>query len=393
MTPPVPKKFAAATRWLWAVMAAMVLYSHPAAQAAQEGRWLLIFDTSTVMKKRLPATEVALKSFLASNGGGQIHTGDSVGVWTFDQQLHPGQFPLIHWSPANAGATTSNLVAFIRQQRYTGNTSFAALQPLLSEIISHSEQLTVMIFCDGQDILKWTPYADGINQTFRQNQDERKNSRQPFVLLVRTQLGKYIGCTVNFPPGGLTIPPFPPLPLPPPPPEITSNLPQLPAPTAPKPLPPVVPSLVIVGTNVGTNLAVIPANDSNPTSKSAASTNLAKLTNHPAPKPESIKSSSSHTGAIATPTPTAARTPPATKTPEITIETPAMTDATTNTTGTVADPDSSVTKERGRLPAIGALLIGALGLLVFLAFRSRRRDHGSLITASMDKDRRPPGGN
>ncbi len=393
MTPPVPKKFAAATRWLWAVMAALVLYSHPAAQAAQEGRWLLIFDTSSVMKKRLPATELALKNFLASNGGGQIRAGDSVGVWTFDQQLRPGQFPLIHWSPANAVANTSNLVAFIRQQRYTGNTSFAALQPLLGEIISHSERLTVVIFCDGQDEIKWTPYADGINQTFRQNQDERKNSRQPYVLLMRTQQGKYIGCTVNFPPGGLTIPTFPPLPLPAPPPEVTSNLPPLPASPAPRLLPPVVPSLVIVGTNVGTNLADMPVAFSNPPPKPATSTNLAKPTNHPAPKPESIKNSTSHAVAITKLAPSLARTPPATNTQESKIDPSAKTDATTDTADTVAATDSSEAKERRRLPAIGALLIGTLGLLVFLMVRSRRRDHGSLITASMDKDRRPPGGN
>ncbi|MEI7807565.1 MAG: hypothetical protein WCJ07_03665 [Verrucomicrobiota bacterium] len=391
MTPPVPKKIATTARWLGAGLIALVLFLLPAAQAAQGSRWLLVFDTSSAMKKRLPATEVALKSFLASNGGGQIRAGDSVGVWTFDQQLHSGQFPLIHWSPANAGATASNLVAFIRQQRYTGNTSFATLQPLLGEIISHSERLTVVIFCNGLDDIKWTPYADGINQTFRQNQDERKNSRQPFALLLRTQQGKYIGCTVNFPPGGLTIPPFPP--LPPPPAEVSSNLPPLPASPAPKPLPPVVPSLVIVGTNYGTNLADIPATNSNPPPTPDVSTNLVKAKNSPAPNPEPIKNSAAHAGAIAKPAPQAARTPPATNTEESKIAPPAKANATTNTTGTAANPDSNGPRERGRLPVIGALLIVALGLLVFLLVRSRRREHGSLITASMDKDRRPPDGN
>ena len=364
MTPPVPTTIAALTRWLGAGMAALVLFCHPAAQAAQAARWLLVFDTSSAMKKRLPATESALKNFLASNGGGQIHPGDSVGVWTFDQQLRPGLFPLIHWSPANAGATTSNLVAFIRQQHFRGNTSFAALQPLLGEIVSDSERLTVLIFCDGQDEIKWTPYADGINRTFRQNLDERKNSRQPFVLLVRTQRGKPTGCTVNFPPGIVTIPPFPPLPLPPPPPEATNDLPPLPASTAPRQLPPAVPSLVIVGTHVSTNLADIPATNSNPPPKPVTSTNLVGQTNHPAAKPAKIKN-----------------------------DPRAKTEAATNTAGTVAAPDSSEARERGWLSVIGALFIGALGLLVFLMVRSRRRDHGSLITASMDKDRRPPAGN
>ena len=34
--------------------------------------------------------------------------------------------------------------------------------------------------------------------------------------MLRSQLGKFVGCTVNFPPGNLNLPEFPPLPLPPP---------------------------------------------------------------------------------------------------------------------------------------------------------------------------------
>ena len=311
---------------------------------------------------------------------------------------------------------SSNLVSFIRRQRYTGKTSFAALQSPLGEVISNSERLTVVIFCDGQDEVQWTPYADGINRTFRQNLEERKNSRQPFVLLLRTQQGKYTGCTVNFPPGGLTIPSFPPLPLPPPPPEATNNRPPLPLPPAPKPLPPVVPSLVIVGTTIGTNLADMPPPVGSHPQKIDAATNLIKPTNFPALQPEPVKSSISNTEPIVKPAPlptpepgkspesnpvAAAKSAPkpapaplVTNAPETKVEPPAKATAPTNrVASTVAASDASNGQERGWLPLTGAWLIGVLGLLVFLVVRFRRRDHVSLITASMDKDRPPPGGN
>jgi len=67
-----------------------------------DNRFLLIFDTSSDMKRRLPAVQKALNDILAAGMNGQLHPGDSIGVWTFDQDLHTGQFPLQHWEPDNA---------------------------------------------------------------------------------------------------------------------------------------------------------------------------------------------------------------------------------------------------------------------------------------------------
>ena len=354
--------FAAVPRWFFASVAAALLFSPPSGRAAQEGRWLLVFDTSAAMKKRLPAVEAAVKNFFTTGGGGQLHAGDGVGVWMFDQQLRTGQFPLIHWPPANAGETASNLVAFIRRQHYAGKTSFAALQPLLDEVISHSERLTVIIYCDGQDAIGWTPYAEGINQTFGQNQDERKSARQPFALLLRTQRGEFTGCAVSFPPGPLNFPPFPPLPAPP---AVKTNLPPVPAPVASKPAPVTVPSLVIVGTNIGTNLADIhlPTNAGAP--KTFAPTNP--------PEPTNGIKSPSHQPSVA-----GSSNPPSMK-----IAGPTNLKAVSAT----ADGDAG---PRGRLALGGGLSLVALLLLVWLGVRSRRREHGSLITASMEQNRRPP---
>ena len=67
-----------------------------------DNRFLLIFDTSSDMKRRLPAVQKALNDMLAASTNGQLHSGDSIGVWTFDQDLRAGQFPLQHWDPDNA---------------------------------------------------------------------------------------------------------------------------------------------------------------------------------------------------------------------------------------------------------------------------------------------------
>ena len=103
------------------------LRAQPAATNV-DNRFLLIFDISSDMKKRLPAVQEALDTMLATSVNGQLHSGDSVGVWTFDQDLHRGQFPLQYWMPENAPMIASNITRFVSRQHYSKKTSFDALQ-------------------------------------------------------------------------------------------------------------------------------------------------------------------------------------------------------------------------------------------------------------------------
>lgn len=236
--------------WLVAVLALMFSFSQLLAQPAGDppGRWLFVFGTSSTMKKYLPATEAEIRMILALSVNQEMHGGDSIGVWTLNGKLGAGQFPLTVWDPGRAAMTSSNMIEFIRRQHYSGGTHFKMLERALGDVVENSPRLTVLIFCDGEDDIHFTSYADDINKVFHDRLADRKKKEQPFVLVLRTQLGRFAGITVNLPPGELNLPVFPPLPLPP-----TSEAAPAPAPVAPPP-PVMVPPLIIVGTNVGTNL-------------------------------------------------------------------------------------------------------------------------------------------
>ena len=374
---------AGARRWLVAGLLALVLGSRASAQSEQPERWLFIFDTSFAMKKKLPAVEAELKEVMASAVSGQVQAGDSVGVWTFNRELHAGQFPLVTWDPARAAVLASNLVTFLHKQSYSGETTWSALQPLLGQVIQNSARLTIVIFCDGQGAVNWTPYNDGINQTFSQTLAERKKTNQPFVLLVRTQHGQFTGCTVNFPPGALNVPPFPPLP------EPVKIVPTNPPPVVPvvvKPPPVIVPSLFIVGTNVGTNLndlpKVIPAPVTNPVVTTSPPPNPAPGSNPPTP------------AVLTNPPPSA----PDLKTAEVKNIPPSI-----NPVASVAPAKAvptnvapaTVTNEPDHasqaLIYVGAGVSGAVvALVLFFWVRAMRRPRGSLISSTMQNDPRLP---
>jgi hypothetical protein len=350
----------------------LVLVSRVAAQSAPAERWLFIFDTSTAMKKFLSGTEGEVKNLLASQVSGQLQSGDSIGVWTFGRELRAGLFPLVTWDPAQAATIASNMVAFVHKQNYVGDTSWATLQPQLGQVIKNSARLTVVVFCDGQGTVDWTPYNDGVNQTFSRSLAERKKAHQPFVLLVRTQFGQFVGCTVNFPPGALNVPPFPPLPEPPKP--IMTNPPVV-VPVVVKPPPVVVPSLFIVGTNAGTNLSDLP--------KIIAAT--------PPVVPLKFTNVVSVTNRVVAPVSTNPPPPPETNSVEMKRAAPSTYAAASLTNAVTAGSTDDSDRGTRTLINLGAGLFAAAAVvMIFLWARAVRRPRGSLITSSMQVDPLPP---
>jgi hypothetical protein len=337
-----------------AVLLAGIFLASPALAQTTPERFLFIFDTSAAMKKRLPAVEKTIDTMLSLNLGGRLHAGDDVGVWTFDHEMRAGEFPLQSWSPENAATFASNLKRFLEKQSYANDTTLDALQPRLNQVVRNSERLTVLIFCDGQNEISWTPFDTGVNQLFQQRQDERKKSREPFVLVLRSQRGEYVDCRVGFTPDAINLADFPPLPASAPPPP--------PVPTNPPPVAPVTPtpSLIIIGRKVETNL---PPPEPTPVPVVTPVTNVVVIviTN---PPPVLLQTSSlalalTNAAAIAPINPT----------------------AKTNAEASLQKSETN----RGRSLVIGGMLLAVAGTLVILVLRPRRSARSSLITRSMNQ--------
>jgi hypothetical protein len=309
---------------------------------AVENRLLLVFDTSSAMKKCLPVTRAAVNRLFLSTLSGQLQDGDTIGVWTFGAETGAGRFPLQTWRPEAAATIASNINVFVERQHFGKSTEFGRLMPLVDNLVQDSERLTVLIFCDGNGQFSGTPYDAAVNDLFKRNVRAAQQAKQPFVIVLRSQRGQYVGCQMSSPPSPITFPEFPPLPLPPPaqayvPPLIVTNLPPPP------------PPLIIVGTNVGTNLPPPPPEPTNP--PKIIPTN---------PPVEISTNATNLISAAPTNRVVAART------------------------NTVAPPEKT-DAEKKPLIIGGILLATAGGLIALIAFRARKPARGSLITRSMNQ--------
>ncbi len=355
-SPRFPHRFALCARIIAISGAGILLTSTLPAQPAAsrvDSRFLLVFDTSAAMKARVPATQYAVERLFFSMMNGQLQSGDTIGVWTFGRKLRLGELPLQSWLPQNAAVIASNITNCVRLQHYSRSARFDVLMPEVNGLVQKSERLTVLIFCDGNEVIKGTPYDNAINSTFKQNESALKKAGEAFIVVLRAQFGQYIGYTVNSSAIGVNFPEFPPLPQPPQPiaPAETN-----PPPPPPPPVPVVTaPPLVIVGTNVVTTLLPpIPASS--------------VLSNSPPVKMESI------------PPPAEARSTPTNASP---TNAPPSIMAESRTNAQASSGENSGLSRNGAL-AIGAVLLAVAVMVIIVALvRSRRRGRGSLITRSM----------
>ena len=179
--------------WIFSVLLAGIFLVPSARAQPQEkavsGRFLFVFDTSWAMRNRVDAVQKALKAMFATSFSGQMHSGDSIGVWTFDQELQTRVYPLETWEPDSAVMIATNLVNFVGTRHYSGTARFESLQPWLNLVVTNSERLTVLIFCDGSVKAAGTTFDAGINEVFQEKQNEQYKAHQPFIIVLRSQLG------------------------------------------------------------------------------------------------------------------------------------------------------------------------------------------------------------
>ena len=87
-------------------------------KSTPEDRVLVIVETSAAMQKRAENIQKLVGETVSSGLGGDLRSGDTVGMWTFNDTLYSGQFPLQRWTKATRQRVAVTMVQFLQQQRF-----------------------------------------------------------------------------------------------------------------------------------------------------------------------------------------------------------------------------------------------------------------------------------
>ncbi len=172
-------------------------------------RFLLIVDTSAAMQKRAANVERVVGNLFTGGMGEQLHRGDTIGVWTYTDDLHTGQFPLQRWTPQTGAAIAQGIVDFLKSRKYEKKSRLAPVMAQLKNVVADSDKITVLLVSDGEDAFIGTPYDAQMAEAYRINAADQRKQQMPFLTVLRVVKGKFIGFTVNTPPWPVEFPVFP----------------------------------------------------------------------------------------------------------------------------------------------------------------------------------------
>src|SRR6266446_9034879 len=172
-------------------------------------RYLFIVETSRSMQRRSDGILTAVQQLLTSGIGGQLRRGDTLGIWTYNDELYPGRFPLQHWSPEVHRTIVSRAVSFLQQQKLEKQCTFVPVLPALEALVKDSPFLTVIVVSAGEQKILGTPFDDQINKLYTSWANEQQKARMPLVTILRAKAGKYTDFSVNAAPWPVEMPPLP----------------------------------------------------------------------------------------------------------------------------------------------------------------------------------------
>ncbi len=181
----------------------------PAPLTLSSNRYLFIVDTSLSMKPRASGALQRIETLLLSDLNGNLRPGDTLGLWTYNEKLMAGQFPLQIWSKEQKQAITKRFIAFMRNQPIEKKPKLAEALTPVSELVKNSDNLTVLLFSAGDEKIRGTPFDDEINAVYKKQSRSMQKAGMPFVTVLRAQDGKIFGHSVNYVPWPIDIPPFP----------------------------------------------------------------------------------------------------------------------------------------------------------------------------------------
>jgi hypothetical protein len=201
-------------------------------------RFLFLIETSRAMKGRSAGVNAAVKDLLDSSMSGQLRRGDTLGIWTYNQKLYAGRFPLQQWSPESQRTVVTRVISFLQEQTYEHQAALPTVMPTLERLIKQSPFITVILISDGEQKMHGTPFDAAINKSYGTWEKEQEKARMPVLTILRAQAGKLNAYSVNAAPWPVDMPPLPkelleakvqkkaasPTPAPKPPPPIGQSL-------------------------------------------------------------------------------------------------------------------------------------------------------------------------
>ena len=160
-------------------------------------RFLFIIETSSAMKRLAPTTRQSMNELVKSGLGGYMEDGDTIGVWTFNDELTAGKLPMQVWSKTNAAQIAKKIEDLLKKTTFEKEVQYQAVLPPLSSVVRSSPTLSILFITSGTTPLYGTPFDSAINAYYDDNLKVSQKQKIPFLTMFLTQDGRFVRHSVS----------------------------------------------------------------------------------------------------------------------------------------------------------------------------------------------------
>ncbi len=168
----------------------------PAKPSDQENRFLFVIDTSLSMNRSAKAVQEFVRELIESGVQGQMHPGDTFGLWTFNEKLN-AEFPMQRWTPGDEKKISELVSDFLKNRRYEKKSQLHSVLPALYPVIKSSKAITVVLISNGIEPVQGTTFDQEINAIYPSYVRELHDAKLAFATVLVGRNGKPVAYSVN----------------------------------------------------------------------------------------------------------------------------------------------------------------------------------------------------
>ena len=180
----------------WSVFVSGVHLTHSAAPDSSSARHIIIVDTSFSMVRRKQALYATVSNLFSSGLGGHIREGETVEMWTFNENIDSSSIPPRPWRQAEARDLATRAVNFLKNRRFAKRTRMTGLMERIIDTCQRAERFTVVLLSDGDTDVVGTPYDRSINLAYSDYGRAVRKARQTFATILRGREGGFLAWAV-----------------------------------------------------------------------------------------------------------------------------------------------------------------------------------------------------
>lgn len=166
-------------------------YVYPEADPNGE-RFLFIVDMSSDMEDLQPAVENAIYELIGGGIFGQMRTGDTFGIWTFNDEPYTGRFTMKVWDQKRAIQQGTVAAAFLSGQNYEKSSDLKEVIKQVKSVVHSVSNVNVLIISDGRSSLSGTPLDKVVNADYKARKSDRRRAKKPFITSLVAREGWFV---------------------------------------------------------------------------------------------------------------------------------------------------------------------------------------------------------